>query len=413
MNNNLLKDKIQKEAVEAWINSNKTGTILAITGLGKSFIFLHALYTMPLDKSIEHIFLAEVTDRERDLNEEIKKYNEIFNRDVYKDYNLTFSTYQSAFKLKDKSYGLVGCDEIHDSLSEQYSKFYFNNNYDAIIGLTATLNKKIEYIIDGKKVTKGDLINQIAPICYTYTVNQGQLEGTSRKLNIYIINHQLDNIEKSIKAGSKFKTFYQTELAAYDYWDKQFKKSLFLEPSEGEDISKFETLKNIKIQVASNRRKDILYNLPSKIKIIKELLNNIKGKTIVFGNSIDSLLKITPNTVSSRKKKEQNDSIRDKFESDKINIIASFKKLEQGANLPNLDNVILHSYYSIEGKMVQRLGRSRLKGDEEGNVFILVTENTQEVKWLNNALEGFKDFNIIYCKDLNECLEKYRINGNN
>jgi len=104
---NILKDQIQKEAIRAWIKADKVGTIFATTGIGKNFIFLHALYTMPLDKSIEHLFLAEVTDRENDLNKEIKKYNKLFNRDVYKDYNLKFITYQSACKLKDKQYGLV------------------------------------------------------------------------------------------------------------------------------------------------------------------------------------------------------------------------------------------------------------------------------------------------------------------
>jgi len=300
--------------------------------------------------------------------------------------------------------------EIHDSLSPVYSQFYLNNKFNALIGLTATLNGSIEYEIEGKKVTKKDLLNQIAPVCFTYTVNQGQLEGTSRKLNIYIIKHKLDDKTRNIKAGNQYKSFLQTELSAYDYWDKQFKKLLFLEPVEGEDVSKFEALKNLKIQVASNKRKDLLYKLPSKIEVVKKLLSVLKDKTIVFGNSLDSLLKITPNTVSSRNTDDKNKLIRDNFDKDKINTIASFRKLQQGANLSNLDNVILHSYYSVEGKIVQMLGRARLNGDKEGNVFVIVTENTQEVKWWNNATANFTEYNIIECEGIDDCINKYKEN---
>jgi len=412
LNNNLLQDKIQREAVQAWINSGKRSTCEIITGLGKTITSLHALYTMPKDDKV-HIFLAEVTDRQKDLNNDIEKYNKLFNVNVLEDYNLIFSTYQSAYKYKDKQYGLVIADELPDSLSPQYSKFYYNNKYDAIIGLSATINRKTEYIINNKVVTKGDLLDEIAPVCFTYTVNQGQLDGTSRKLNIYIIKHELDNVTKNIKAGNKFKSFLQTEFQSYDYWDKQFKKNLFLQPKEDEDISKFEVIKNIKIQNASNRRKDLLYKLPSKVKVVKKLLNNIKGKTILFGNSIDSLLDITPNTVSSRKSKEQNEAIREAFDNNKINTIASFKKLEQGANLKELDNVILHSYYSIEGKIIQRAGRNRMNGDKVGNLFILCTVNSQEEIWLSKAIQNFTEYNIINCENVDDCIKQYKLNETN
>ena len=411
MNNNLLQDKIQREAVQAWIDSGKRGTIAAITGIGKSFMFIHALNMTPMFTT--SLFLAEVVDREVDLMNDIDKYDEIFGTITLLNRILIFSTYQSAYKWKDKEFHLVGADEIHDSLTPQYSKFYYNNKYKELIGLSATINRRTEYIINDKIVTKGDLLDEIAPVSFTYTVNQGQLDGTSRKLNIYIIKHELDNVTKNIKAGNKFKSFLQTEFRSYEYWDKQFKKNLFLQPKEDEDTSKFEVIKNIKIQNASNRRKDLLYKLPSKVKVVKKLLDNIKGKTILFGNSIDSLLDITPNTVSSRKSKEQNEAIREAFDNNKINTIASFKKLEQGANLKELDNVILHSYYSIEGKIIQRAGRNRMNGDKVGNLFILCTSNSQEEIWLSKAIQNFTEYNIINCENVDDCIKQYKLNETN
>ncbi len=401
--NNELKNKVQQEALQLWVKNGKKGTCNIITGLGKTFLGLHALYTMPKNDGKLHLFLAEQVDRQTDLIKDIIKYNEIFKVNVLNDYNLQFQCYQTVCKWKDKNVGLVIADEIPDSLTPVYSQFYFNNKSEAIIGLSATINKNIQYVDkDDKMYTKGDLLDKIAPICFKYTVNQGQLEGTSRKLNIYIINHELDPINKTVKAGSLKTSFFQTELNAYKYWDTQFKKSLFLDEDEPH--------RDLKILIASNKRRDLLYKLPSKIDVVKKLLDNIKGKSVVFGNSIDSLLQITRNTVSSRNTQEQNNVIREYFDNNKIKVIGSFKKLQQGANLGLLDNVILHSYYGVEGKFIQMFGRARINEDKIGNVFILATKDTQELVWLNKAIENFTEYNIIYCDNLEDCLNKYKEN---
>lgn len=401
--NNELKNKVQQEALQLWVKNGKKGTCNIITGLGKTFLGLHALYTMPKNDGKLHLFLAEQVDRQTDLIKDIVKYNEIFNVNVLQDYNLQFQCYQTVCKWKDKNVGLVIADEIPDSLTPVYSQFYFNNKSEAIIGLSATINKNIQYVDkDNKMFTKGDLLDKIAPICFKYTVNQGQLEGTSRKLNIYIIDHELDPINKTVKAGSLKTSFFQTELNAYKYWDTQFKKSLFLNEDE--------PYRDLKILIASNKRRDLLYRLPSKINVVKKLLDNIKGKSVVFGNSIDSLLQITRNTVSSRNTQEQNNVIREHFDANKIKVIGSFKKLQQGANLGLLDNVILHSYYGVEGKFIQMFGRARINEDKIGNVFILATKDTQELVWLNKAIENFTEYNIIYCDNLEDCLNKYKEN---
>lgn len=396
------QDQVQREAVQAWVDSDKKGTLHMVTGVGKNFCYLHALRTMPkYDQNRKvNLFIAETVERERDFFNEVRKYDEIFGTFILQDYVIKFITYQSAYKLEGEEFGLVGSDEIHFSLSPEYSKFYFNNNYDAIIGLTATTEENIEYIIDNKKITKGDLLNQIAPICYKYSIADAQKDNVGRKLNIFIIENSLDSLNKTIKAGNAKKPFYQTEKSAYDYWDKEHKKSWFIEDKE---------LKDFKIRTTATKRSQILYNLPSKILNVKKLLSNINGKSIVFGNSLDALLKVTSNVISSRNSEEQNKAIREAFDNDQINTIGSFKKLLQGANLPKLDNCILMSYYTSEGQMVQRAGRLRKNGDKPGNVFILLTRDTQEVKWYNSMIQELQEFDFIYCNGIDDCIEQYKL----
>jgi len=398
--NNLLKDKIQMEAVASWLESNLKGTFNVSTGVGKTFMFLHCLHKMPKNKDV-HLFLAEVTDRKKDLWDDIIKYDSIFNTNTLIDYNLKFKTYQSAYKLEGYEFGLVGADEIHNSLTPEYSKFYFNNKYNAIVGLSATIDINTKYEINNIFITKGELLNKIAPICFKYTLTQAKNDGVGRNLKVYVINQELDDVNKTIKAGNQYKSFYQTEKTAYDYWNKEHKKSWFIEDEE---------MKSLKIRITSTKRSNLLFNLPSKINTVKELLSNIKGKTIIFGNSLDSLLQITPNVVSSRYSEDENKAIREAFEADKIQTIGSFKKLRQGENLSGLDNCIIMSYFSSEGHQIQQWGRLRPNDDKVGNVFILLTKATQEEVWFSKMMENMNDFTIINCDNIEDCINKYKEN---
>lgn len=394
---NKKREDIQKKAVKKWLENDKKGTCEMITGLGKTFIALHCLLSMPHDDKKTHLFLAETTGREKDLLDDIEKFNGIYSVDILTTYQLEFHCYQTVYKWKDREFGLVIADEIHDSLSPAYSKFYTNNKYDAIIGLTATVTRDTWYEDKKGRYSKGQLLDSIAPVVYKYDMNQGQDDNTARKLDIYVINHYLEDIKKTVKSGNSKNPFMQTEKAAYDYWDLQFKKALYVNDDK---------IREFKIRNASHKRSQILYNAKSKIPIIKKILSILKDKTIVFGNSVDSLLEVTPYVISSRNSDTDNKKIRDNFEKGKIRTIGSFKKLKQGANLTGLDNCIIMSYYSKEKDIIQRLGRLRKNGDKIGKVFIILTQGTKEVDWFNKMFENIDSFNIKYFLNVDQCIKQ-------
>ena len=385
------RGRVQSEALNAWIKLGQKGTIEVITGLGKTKIAMSAIKLLPKDSKI--LFLAEVKDRELELEREQEKWGA-------KDWDITFSCYQSAYKWKDTEWDLVIADEIHDSLTPVYSRFYRNNKYDSIMGLSATIDEKavVEEIND-IKVTKGELLKKIAPVCYTYDINDGQVEGTARPLDIYVINHRLDIYNKNIVAGNNTKKWYQTEYGAYAYKDLMFRKAL------GAPLE----MRERKIHIASAARAKLLYELPSKVSVIKDLLSAITGRTILFGNSLSSLELITSNVISSHKGDKENKQIREDFDNGKLDLIAAFKKLKQGANLKDLDNCVIMSYYSKEKDLIQRIGRLRNNG-EIGRIFILVTANTQEEVWYKRMTESLNEdnLNIIKCINVEDCLVKIK-----
>lgn len=407
------KDKVQRAALKAWKEQGMKGTCQIVTGLGKTFIFLHALNSLPKRDGTPHYFFAEVVDRKKDLLDQIKKYNEIFEADILNDYKLGFATYQAACKWKNRDIGLAGFDEVHELLSPKRFKLVENNNFQYTIGLSATID--VDYFYPEYEITKGEMLSKIAPICYTYGLEESIKNGTSRNLKIYVISHELDKTKKVIPAGNTKRRFYQTEAKTYEFWDKVMRDAIRNEvnydrkPNEPDykyekRIAREEASRQSKINIGMSRRSSILYSAPSKIPIVNTILKNVEGRTILFGNSLDTLLKITPNVISARNSDKVNNRIRDDFEKGKFDLIGSFKKLEQGANLSNLDNVIIMSYYSKSKSLIQRLGRLRDNG-EIGNVFIIVTKETQEEVWFSKMFEGINNLRFITCDEIVECLD--------
>lgn len=400
------RDSIQNDAHIEWLNANKKGTVEIATGMGKTFIFLHALHSMPKNEKI-NIFLAETKERKKDLLEQIEKYDKIFDCDTINDYILQFECYQTVYKWENKHFGLVGADEIHDALTPVYSLFFENNTYDAIIGLSAKIDTETTYTIKRGNINipikKEYYLEKYCPIIYQYSLQEARTDDLNRDVKVHIIHNVLDSNTKNIVAGNKKVKFMQTEQEYYDYWNKKYMNACSERDYMRRDLFK---------KIAVVKRTQFLYNLPSKVDICRKLLKHI-DRVIVFGNSIDGLLKVTPNVISSRNSDAQNDYYRRRFERNELQHIASFKKVKQGANIKRLNNVIMMSYFSTEKDLIQRFGRIRANPDEEGNVFIIVTRNTVEAGWYINMIQNVeKTYNIFNHTNVDECIKflKYKQN---
>lgn len=173
--------------------------------------------------------------------------------------------YQSAHKYDLKSiFGIdeitpdntiIIMDEIHDMLSPIYFNFAKNNligNDIPRIGLSATIDTKTKYENDGEEINKIDMLNQFCPVVFTYTVTEGQNDNTSRKVNLFVVYNELDNYNRNILTGTKTQKWSTTELAQYQYYDKEFRKSLFLPTSNKS--------REFLIRAAASRRQNHINN---------------------------------------------------------------------------------------------------------------------------------------------------------
>ena len=403
----------QEQAVNAWVNQDFKGTIMLAPGLGKTFTSFHAAYRLlelgRINLGDTIIFLAETTVREKTVFEdEAPKYLELFGKDILKDFNLQFRCYQS-MPVEEfdgfKDVALVIFDETQDCLSAKYSENIINSKCPHMIGLTGAMSleqhvypqdeetKVLEvYQTDEETkrgevtefISKGQLLEIYMPICYQATSRQAIKEGMISEFQTWIINHHLDTTKKYLKTWKSYDTL-DTE---QDYYIKKdnFRKN-------------FRNNKFVRTNISRSELPNFLYNLKSKVKVVKALLKTLTGKTLIFGERLDILDEICP-TIRSHNANE----LVDKFNSGELEVIASSKMLKQGITLEGVQNIIFFSYSSKWHNMEQRRARIRWIDDGQAKLFFFVTQGTLEEKWFDkinkekdskNKLKHEHDLNIV------------------
>lgn len=370
---------IQAAAVDALLAVNH-GTVVAATGIGKTFIFFKYLYKRwkrgEIDKKSLIWFMAETDIREKTLwdeSDEFESYYPGFN--PMKDFNIVFKCYQS---LPVGNPVVLACDEVHNSLSEKFQQVY-NNDRTYTVGFSATIPRNLKiYRDDVNSITKGELLDKVAPIVFIYNADSAIDDGVLAPFQTTIITHVLDSTNKNIPSVIKGNPVMQTEAVYYAY-----RKSIV-----DNSLSYPYYKKKCGLEMAR-----LLWKLPSKVDVIKKLVKSLEGSTIIFGVELHLLEQITSNIVKGGSKLQESVNLQliDLFNSGKISVIGSAKKLKQGITLEGVTNCILVSYYSESWHTIQQLGRViRFKPGKLANLYIIKTTNTLEEKWYNE-LQSIKD----------------------
>ena len=162
--------------------------------MGKTFVAFKALSTMP--KGTNVLFLAETVVRKNTVIEDSKFYKKVYGVDPFKDHYIKFITYQSAAKFNLQYYfpnsksTLVILDEVHEILSEKRILFILNSKLEGVnlLGLTATLDRRTLYTIQGEVSTKFDYIKKFCPVIYTYDMNNATEDNNIREIKFLFLN---------------------------------------------------------------------------------------------------------------------------------------------------------------------------------------------------------------------------------
>lgn len=362
------RDLIQAEAIAAWEEANGVGTLAMATGVGKSKIAIDICEKLQKDKKDIKILLVVPTQQLRDTNwdKEFKKWGK-----EHLLANIDKVCYVSLTKKFNKVYDLVILDESH-KITPNNSKFFLTNIALKVLSLTATFPLEED---------RAALLNDVAPMVFEYTLDEAVKDGAVAPYEIFVIQTQLEEEEKGIKAGSKDKPFYQSEKKAYEYVNGLIAKARLSDDS--------------KLQMLLLKRMRLIYNLPSKVRAAERLLKYLKEdeRILIFTGSIDHADKLCDHRYHSK----TNDTALNRFVNGELTRLSCVKALNEGINVPDLDIGVVVQLDSKVRNAIQRIGRIvRYRKDHVAKIFLIVCEETQDKVWCENALKGIDENKITY-----------------
>ncbi len=203
---NLDKLKRQLSIIEAWFKHSGVGCLEAITGFGKTYVAIIAIYRLNLKYPDEKVYVIVPSIKLwNDWQEHIDNF-ELKNVTVY-----VVNTYTSLFinnKVKHKCFLLI-CDEIHNYLSEdgiQFNQTITGTDYTMFLGLSATLDDKEKAVLDKLKI----------PIVDKVTMSEGLRFGYVSKFKVY--NYGIDLDGESFEKYNHLNDVHNSNFSKFNYF---------------------------------------------------------------------------------------------------------------------------------------------------------------------------------------------------
>lgn len=362
------KDKIQREALNAWVTKGCKGTIEAATAFGKSRCGVLAIshYAKKADYNFRALIVTPTSAIQEEWKKEFKKWGEsrvlVECVEVY--------CINTAREFEQQGYDIGVFDEMHNYINGEINQRVFKNNkFDKILGLSASIDNKLLY-----------LLNDIAPICYALSVYDALELKLISEFTIYNMPIELTDFER---------LEYDKLTSSINYTREQYGTH-----SWG-NIGKRKTL-----VYAANAKRNVILGIS---QYFKDKYGIVFSQTKDYADSVNELLEgsCVPHHSGLGKKTRLSNLRRFADGRTKVKRISSAKTLDEGVTLPRLEFAVIAAGSSKPKQMIQRVGRT-LRMDVEGKhaiVIRLYARNTVEENWLNSSQAGFKVVNI---NNLNE-----------
>lgn len=391
MDVNELRDQQQRKALNNWAVNGFEGSIIAGTGFGKSRCGVIAVGETikrlteynEYGERIVHVtglVLVPTTQLKDQFRDEFIKWGYEGVLDT-----VEFMCYQSAYKMVDKHYDIVICDEVHLGLSIEYRKVFENNNFDRMLCMTATLPEEYEY---------KDLLIQMAPIIFEISLDECVELGLVSPYNITCRPLELTYNERTDykKINNRF-VYWKGQLGQHEAWENA--KYILSNISSSSEEKRAAT----QFYRAIRERKKIIDFAENKIEAFKDIvLNNPEKRILAFGGANDFTDMLTDSVIPlaqayhSKRTKKQKDEALKNFKDGTINVLCSTKALNQGFDVPDANMGIVCGLTSKSLPMIQRVGRLiRFQEDKTGEVIILYIKDSQEEKWLLSAVKALSN----------------------
>lgn len=378
------RDERQAQAIKAWAKANGRATIVAATGVGKTFISMRIIDKLKQSNPNLHtIVLVPTTTLQEQWISELDEQGLLLNTEVFVMMGASKKHYVC---------DLLVLDECHRVNSEVLSANLVNTQFRYILGLTATFER-----LDGRH----EILAKYAPVCDTITMEDALLNGWVAKYKDYVVVIDVPDIDTYNNYNSEFNKAYEffnwdfskaMSMVGKDSFRNRWEYAKELAPNNYEHQK--EMFKSVTYYATSfmrnmQNRKKFVQNHPKKLEVAQEIIKWRNDKKIVTFSANVKMAESFKNgyVYTGKEGKKKNRITIEEFSKMSSGCLHSCKMAIEGLNLPDLTVGIMLGIDSSKTKAIQSLGRiCRLsKGKLGAEFFTLVINNTVETKWMQNA----------------------------
>ena len=284
-------------------------------------------------------------------------------------------------------------DECHRYAAKTFIEMFKVVKYQFILGLTATFERLDE---------RDKILAEYCPIIDTIPLSVCLENEWVSPYKEYLVLINVDDLEKYEKINKEFISHFEFFGFSWELVNKLagpmgWRNKLLLRDSMCSDpTKKSEVLQNINYHAirfwsTMHEKKAFINNHPKKIEIAKKIIEARKDKKIItFANNIKMAEKIPNATIySSRTSKKRSATAIEDFNSGKITLLSTIRKVNEGLDVKGLSVAIMIGIDSSKTSATQRRGRAiRFEQGKTAEIFNIVLNRTQETKWFYDSHKG-------------------------
>lgn len=376
------RDERQNEAVSKWMQAKGRATIVAGTGVGKTYIAMKAIKRLHKRYPRLNVLILVPTSALKAQWIETLAEQELLG-------NTSVQVMMGASQRKYEC-DLLIIDECHRINSEVLSNVFNVVKYKAILGLTATFER-----LDGRD----KILAKYAPVCDEIPIQVAMANGWVSPYKDYVVILNVPDIHLYKEYNREFHEHF----GFFDYdWTtamslvgpkgfvkrKEYTNQICKDPDAWSDTFKQVTYHAVGLMRTLKARKAFIANHPEKVRVAQKIIDARKDKKIItFCSSVKVAESFKNGYIFTGKNgKRKNKMTLEEFSKEESGILHTCKLAEEGISIGDLSVGIMLGVNSSKTKQVQTLGRVlRLAKGKQAEFFTLVINNTAETEWMRKS----------------------------
>lgn len=381
----ITRDERQEECRKKWVKNRCVGTIVASTGFGKSRIGLNCIKTVLKHFPLYRVLIIVPTET---LQKQWYGHIDSNGLGLSCDVQIINTVIKHPAK-----YDMVVMDECHRYAAKTFIEMFKVVKYQFILGLTATFERLDE---------RDKMLAEYCPVIDTIPLSVCLENGWVSPYKEYLVLINVDDLEEYERINKEFISHFEffgfswelvNKLAGPMGWRNKLllRDSMCSDPDKKSEVLQNINYHAIRFWATMQEKKSFINNHPKKIEIAKKIIEARKNKKIItFANNIKMAEKIPNATVySSKTSKKRSATAIEDFNSGKITLLSTIRKVNEGLDVKGLSVAIMIGIDSSKTSATQRRGRAiRFEQGKTAEIFNIVLNRTQETKWFYDSHKG-------------------------